>query len=79
MGRTRDDLLDRAKETAREQAEHVKQSAQRVADVAKEEAARIKDDASTSVQNKVQSGSSTTTGSTETTHFGSGPGQQSIH
>lgn len=79
MGRTRDDLLDRAKETAREQAEHVKQSAQRVAEVAKQEAERFKDEASTSLQGKAQAGAASS-GSTETqTHFGSGPGQQSIH
>lgn len=81
MGSTRDDLVGRAKETAREQAEHVKQSAQRVADVAKQEAERFKNEAASSVQNKVQSGSTTTgsAGSTDTAHFGSGPGQQSIH
>lgn len=48
MGKTRDELLGRAKETAREQAEHVKQSAQRVADVAKQEAERFKEDTSAS-------------------------------
>lgn len=41
LGPTRDDLLDRAKETARGQAETVKQSAQRVAEVAKEQVARV--------------------------------------
>lgn len=41
LGQTRDDLLNRARETAREQAETVKQSAQRVAEVAKEEVARV--------------------------------------
>ncbi|HEY0845888.1 MAG TPA: DUF3618 domain-containing protein [Noviherbaspirillum sp.] len=83
MGRTRDDLLDRAKETAREQADHVKQSAQRVAEAAKQEAGRFKEEASSEMQNKAQSGTapagSASPGTTETTHFGSGPGQQSIH
>jgi ElaB/YqjD/DUF883 family membrane-anchored ribosome-binding protein len=37
LGRTRDDLLDKAKEVAGEQAERVKESARHVADVAKEE------------------------------------------
>jgi ElaB/YqjD/DUF883 family membrane-anchored ribosome-binding protein len=37
LGRTRDDLLDKAKEAASEQAERVKESARHVADVAKEE------------------------------------------
>lgn len=46
MGRTRDDLLQRAKETAREQAENVKHSAQRVVQTAKQEVNRVKDDVS---------------------------------
>lgn len=41
LGQTRDELLERATETAREQTEHVKQSAQRVMEVAKEEVGRV--------------------------------------
>lgn len=48
MGRTRDDLLGRAKETALEQVDTVKQSAQRLAEAAteaaKQEASRVKED-----------------------------------
>jgi len=66
MGRTRDDLLGRAKETALEQAEYVKQSAQRVAGVAKQEAERFKEDASASagLQGKEQGGDSARYGGT---------------
>jgi ElaB/YqjD/DUF883 family membrane-anchored ribosome-binding protein len=46
MGRTRDDLFGRAKETVREQAETVKQSAQRVGQAAKQEVDRVKEDMS---------------------------------
>jgi ElaB/YqjD/DUF883 family membrane-anchored ribosome-binding protein len=52
MGRTRDDLLDRAKETASEQADRVKESAKRVAQVAKDEAKGVASDASSAVQAK---------------------------
>jgi ElaB/YqjD/DUF883 family membrane-anchored ribosome-binding protein len=45
MGRTRDDLLDRARETASEQAEQLKESAKRVADVAKQEMSSVADQA----------------------------------
>jgi len=46
MGRTRDDLLDRAKETAKGQAESVKESVKRVAQTAKEETQRVASEAS---------------------------------
>ncbi|GIZ50392.1 DUF3618 domain-containing protein [Noviherbaspirillum aridicola] len=73
MGSVRDDLLDRAKETAREQAEVLKQSAQRVADTAKQEAGRV--------QEQVSSGVSQGSGSrgTEGAQFGGTTGQPSIH
>lgn len=50
MGRTRDDLLDKAKATASEQAERVKASAQHVADVARQEATTMADNVTSSVQ-----------------------------
>lgn len=46
MGRTRDDLLERAKDTAREQAEHMKESAKRVAGAAEQEVERARHEAS---------------------------------
>ncbi|HEY8607854.1 MAG TPA: DUF3618 domain-containing protein [Noviherbaspirillum sp.] len=82
LGDTRDELLERAKEAAREQAETVKQSAQRVAEMAKQEATRMKDDmASTASQSmgqgqgQAQGGASRTEGAS----FGGTGGQQSIH
>jgi len=73
MGTVRDDLLDRAKETAREQAETLKQSAQRVAETAKQEASRV--------QEQVAGAASQGSGSrgTESTQFGGTSGQPSIH
>jgi ElaB/YqjD/DUF883 family membrane-anchored ribosome-binding protein len=44
MGRTRDDLLDKARETVSEQAGQLKESAKHVADVAKDEAKSVADD-----------------------------------
>ncbi len=41
MGSKRDELLDRAKATAREQAEKVKESAKRIAQTAKQETERV--------------------------------------
>lgn len=90
LGQTRDNLLNKVKETAMEQAEAVRQtamqSAQRVAQVAKEEAVRVKDDVSSSVlQSKdqpdsVSSGTTgTTTGTGTSTGYGGVSGQQSIH
>lgn len=89
LGETRDNLLNKVKETALQQAEAVKQtamqSAQRVAEVAKEEAVRVKDDVSSSVlQSKDQSdsassGTSGTAGGTTTYGGGLSSGQQSIH
>jgi len=88
LGEARDNLLDKVKQTAMEQAEVVKQSAQRVAEIAKEEAVRVKDDVSNSVlQSKDQQGSGSVssgatggnTGGTGSTTYGGLSGQQSIH
>jgi ElaB/YqjD/DUF883 family membrane-anchored ribosome-binding protein len=70
MGRTRDGLIDKAKETAREQAEKVKQSAQHVAEVAKSEAEKVASEASSSI----------TQGAQEAAKSEGKPGQQpSLH
>jgi hypothetical protein len=50
MGRTRDDMLDKAKEIASEQADRVKESAKHVAQVAGDEAKAVASDVSSSVQ-----------------------------
>jgi len=73
LGSVRDDLLERAKETAREQAETLKQSAQRVAETAKEEVSRV--------QEQVTSAATQGSGSrgSEGTQFGGTSGQPSIH
>lgn len=72
MGTVRDDLMERAKETAREQAETLKQSAQRVADTAKQEASRVQEQVAGGSSQSSQSGQS---GS----QFGTSSGQPSIH
>jgi len=77
MGSTRDDLLERAKETAREQAETLKQSAQRVAETAKQEAGRVTEEMSSS-QRKDQGISTTTTGA-GSGEYGGTTGSSSIH
>jgi ElaB/YqjD/DUF883 family membrane-anchored ribosome-binding protein len=59
MGNVRDSLVDRAKETAREQAETLKQTAQRVAETAKQEVERVAGDVSNAVSpQKDQAGQS---------------------
>ena len=73
MGNVRDDLLDRAKETAREQAETLKQSAQRLADTAKQEVGRVAEEMSNAAQRKDQEAS---TGGSQ---FGGPAGSSSIH
>jgi len=77
MGSVRDDLLQRAKETAREQADTLKQSAQRVAETAKEEAQRVAEDVSSNVQRKDQGVSST--GTSSAPYGGGTSGSSSIH
>lgn len=75
MGSMRDDLLDRAKETAREQAETLKQSAQRVAETAKDEAERMASNVSGAAQ-RTDQGTSTTAGGSQ---YGGTTGSSSIH
>ncbi|HYD94127.1 MAG TPA: DUF3618 domain-containing protein [Noviherbaspirillum sp.] len=82
MGGVRDDLLERAKETAREQAETLKQSAQRIADTAKQEGQRVADDVSTGAmqrQGQDQGAASTTAAGTGGSQFGGTSGSSSIH
>ncbi len=62
MGRTRDNMLEKAKETASQQAGRVKESAKRVADVAKDEAKSVASDTSSSVRGK-SDGQDSTAGS----------------
>ncbi|MFC7515997.1 DUF3618 domain-containing protein [Herbaspirillum sp. GCM10030257] len=79
MGSVRDDLLDKAKETAMSQAETVKQSAQRVAEAAKQEAERVKGGLSNAgAEDSDRPGSMSATES-DAARFGSVPGQSSIH
>ncbi len=84
MGHTRDELLQRAKETARGQAENVKQSAQRVMQTAKQEVERVKEDVSSDMAS--QDVDSTVSrayspGIADSTPYGatSAPGQQRPH
>jgi ElaB/YqjD/DUF883 family membrane-anchored ribosome-binding protein len=90
LGRTRDDLLGRAKETALEQVETVKQSAQRFADAAtdvvKQEASRVKEDVlGTGAQGREQSSSSSlkptpaSTSGMDLSQYGGISGQQRPH
>lgn len=58
LGRKRDDLLENAKATGREQAEHLKESAKRVAETAKNEANRTASSMSSSAGSAAGSGSS---------------------
>jgi ElaB/YqjD/DUF883 family membrane-anchored ribosome-binding protein len=79
MGGMRDKLMERAKETARAQAETLKQSAQRIAEAAKQEASQVAKAATgTDAQGTSKTASS---GSKEPgdSQFGSLPGQPSIH
>ena len=79
MGSTRDDLLDRAKETAREQAETLKQSAQRVADTAKEEAGRVAGEMSNAASQRTDQGASPSAPGAGGSQFGGPSGSPSIH
>lgn len=83
MGSVRDDLVGRAKETAREQAETLKQSAQRVAETAKQEAERATDDLSRGSampgSGTASTGTSASGTSTGGTSFGGTTGSSSIH
>jgi len=79
MGSVRDDLLHRAKETAREQADTLKQSAQRVAETAKEEVGRVTEDISNSAMQKKDQGVSSAPGSSSSPYGGTSSGSPSIH
>lgn len=63
MGSTRDDLLEKAKRTASEQAENVKESAKRVTQVAKDEAQGVANDTAASVRAKADDQAKDTTAS----------------
>lgn len=79
MGGMRDKLMERAKETARVQAETLKQSAQRIAEAAKQEASQVAKAATTTDTqgtNKTASSGKLESGDSS---FGAVPGQQSIH
>lgn len=56
MGDMRDSLVDRAKETAREQAETIKQTAQRVAETAKHEVERVAGDMTNAISSQKDQG-----------------------
>jgi ElaB/YqjD/DUF883 family membrane-anchored ribosome-binding protein len=71
MGRTRDDLLAKAKEAGREQAQTLKESAQRVAETVKEEAQRVGSEVSTSTGAHARSDGQSMSGATETGRPGS--------
>jgi len=60
MGRTRDDMLERAKETGRQQTETVKESARHVADTAKQEADRVANQTASSAQGDGSAGAPST-------------------
>jgi hypothetical protein len=81
MGRTRDDLLDRAKETGRAHADTVKESVQRATESVKQEVNRVAGEASSShTQGNGPAHQATETGvGADGTKQGSAPGQQSIH
>jgi ElaB/YqjD/DUF883 family membrane-anchored ribosome-binding protein len=77
MGSTRDDLLGRAKETARDQAETIKQSAQHVAEVAKQEAERFKENVSNAGTQDLDQNPPVSSGGMGSSQLGGASGQQS--
>lgn len=80
MGRTRDDLLESAKETARGQAEAVKESAQRVAQAAKQEIDERAGDASrTQAQGNGHTSRPGASDNADTLKAGSVPPGQGLH
>jgi len=79
MGSTRDNLLERARETARGQAETLKQSAQRIAETAKQEAERVKDDMSNTAMHRPDQGTTHSSTGTGSAQFGGTTGSSSIH
>lgn len=74
MGRTRDDMLERAKETGRQQAETLKESARHVADTTRQEADRVASQAASSAQGNGSAGAPSSTAAP-----GSGQERPSIH
>jgi ElaB/YqjD/DUF883 family membrane-anchored ribosome-binding protein len=81
MGRTRDNLLEKAKETASQQAETLKESAHRVAGAAEQEVDRVRSEASSSTGKRGnghanQAGAS---GGADISKPGSEQGQQRPH
>lgn len=79
MGRTRDDLLEKAKDTAREQAEHLKESANRVKDVAKDEASRAATEATSRVRENGHAGGTMSPATSAGTNSDGMEGQRSLH
>ncbi|WP_420475451.1 DUF3618 domain-containing protein [Noviherbaspirillum sp. ST9] len=75
MGNVRDDLLERAKDTAREQADTLKQSAQRIADTAKHEVERVAEEVSQRKDQGTSAAPTTGTGAP----YGGTSGSSSIH
>lgn len=74
LGRTRDDLMNRAAEAGREQAAQVKESVQRVAETAKQEAERVGSESKDRMQRESESKQGTSSVGTTTTG-----GSQSLH
>jgi ElaB/YqjD/DUF883 family membrane-anchored ribosome-binding protein len=82
MGRTRDDLLEKAKHTASEQADRLKESAKHVAEVAKDEAKGVASDTVASVRGGKEDGhakDTTVSGNTGSTKTEGTPGQHGYH
>lgn len=78
MGHTRDDLLEKAKHTASEQADRIKESAKHVAEVAKDEAKGVASDTAASVRGK-NDGHATDTAASGSTKTEGTPGQHGYH
>lgn len=81
MGRTRDDLLQKAKETANQQADRIKESAQRVAQVAKDEAKGAASDVTSSARTTENGHAkdATASGSAGSSKTEGAPGQHGYH
>lgn len=80
MGSTRDDLLEKAKDTASRQAEQVKESAKRVAQVAKDEAKGVASNTASSIRSKDDGQAAGTSASaTDSVKTEGVPGQHGYH
>lgn len=79
MGRTRDDLLEKAKHTASQQAERVKESAKHVAEVAKDEAKGVAKDVAASVQQAKDGSTASGTVTSASAKPDDTPGQHGYH